>query len=213
MKRLQPVIWTKGTFLSPQHLQLQDRFLENLLQFHLDSLSFRPWGFRHAANQPGSPGGRSRWASPSASGILPDGLLFDIPGLRRRPAPEAAGRMLRAGPDHARRLPGRSALPRARLERGHRGTRESGARYRAEIELFRDENTGLSEKPVQVARKNLRLLAEGESLDGFSTLRVARVRRTRSRHVPSWIRASCRRCWISPPAITWSRSRAAWWRF
>ena len=46
MKRLQPVIWTKGTFLSPQHLQLQDRFLENLLQFHLDSLSFRPWGFR-----------------------------------------------------------------------------------------------------------------------------------------------------------------------
>ena len=38
MKRLQPVIWSKGTFLSPQHLQLQDRFLENLLQFHLDSL-------------------------------------------------------------------------------------------------------------------------------------------------------------------------------
>ena len=44
--------------------------------------------------------------------------------------------------------------------------------------MFRDENTGLSEKPVQIARKNLRLLAEGESLDGFSTLRVARVLRT-----------------------------------
>jgi type VI secretion system protein ImpJ len=29
-----------------------------------------------------------------------------------------------------------------------------------------------------VARKNLRLLAEGEALDGYSTLRVARVRRT-----------------------------------
>ena len=55
--------------------------------------------------------------------------------------------------------------------------RQGGARYRAEIELFRDENTGLSEKPVQIARKNLRLLAEGESLDGYSTLRVARVRR------------------------------------
>ena len=45
MKRLQPVIWSKGTFLSPQHLQLQDRFLENLLQFNIESLSFRPWGF------------------------------------------------------------------------------------------------------------------------------------------------------------------------
>jgi len=45
MKRLEPVIWSKGTFLTPQHLQLQDRFLENTLQFHLDALAFRPWGF------------------------------------------------------------------------------------------------------------------------------------------------------------------------
>ena len=36
MKRLQPVIWTKGTFLTPQHLQLQDRFLEDTLQFRLE---------------------------------------------------------------------------------------------------------------------------------------------------------------------------------
>ena len=57
-------------------------------------------------------------------------------------------------------------------------TREGGARYRAEIELFRDETPGLSEKPVQVARKNLRLLAEGENRDGYSTLRVARVQRS-----------------------------------
>jgi type VI secretion system protein ImpJ len=44
--------------------------------------------------------------------------------------------------------------------------------------MRRDENTGLAEKPLQVARKNFRLLAEGESLEGASTLRVARVRRT-----------------------------------
>jgi type VI secretion system protein ImpJ len=35
MKRLQQVIWTKGTFLTPQHLQIQDRFLENKHQFQL----------------------------------------------------------------------------------------------------------------------------------------------------------------------------------
>ena len=46
MTRLQPVIWTKGTFLSPQHLQIQDRFLESVLHFQLETLSFRPWGFR-----------------------------------------------------------------------------------------------------------------------------------------------------------------------
>ena len=45
MKQLQPVIWMKGTFLSPQHLQTQDRFLENTLRFQLESLAFQPWGF------------------------------------------------------------------------------------------------------------------------------------------------------------------------
>ena len=42
MKRLQPVIWMKGTLLSPQYLQTQDRFLENSLKFQLDGLSFGP---------------------------------------------------------------------------------------------------------------------------------------------------------------------------
>src|SRR4029077_10928392 len=84
MKRLQPVIWTKGTFLSPQHLQLQDRFLENLLQFHLESLSFRPWGFSQL--QISQEGLAAGWFGiSSASGILPDGLLFDIPGSDSAP--------------------------------------------------------------------------------------------------------------------------------
>ena len=33
MRQLQPVIWSKGTFLTPQHLQTRDRFLESVLQF------------------------------------------------------------------------------------------------------------------------------------------------------------------------------------
>ena len=44
MRQLQPVIWAKGTFLTPNHLQLQDLFLESLLAFRWDALNFRPWG-------------------------------------------------------------------------------------------------------------------------------------------------------------------------
>ena len=176
MKRLQPVIWTKGTFLSPQHLQLQDRFLENLLQFQLESLSFRPWGFASLSiSQEGLSAGVL--AISSASGILPDGLLFDIPSSDAAPPPKQLVDCFE--PDQTS-LDLYLALPQYR-ERGlnvANSPRESGARYRAEFELFRDENTGLTEKPVQVARKNLRLLAEGEALDGYSTLRIARVRRT-----------------------------------
>ncbi|HWC97729.1 MAG TPA: type VI secretion system baseplate subunit TssK [Candidatus Sulfopaludibacter sp.] len=176
MKRLQPVIWTKGTFLSPQHLQIQDRFLENLLQFHLESLSFRPWGFASLSiSQESLAAGL--FGISSASGILPDGLLFDIPNSDAAPPPKQLADCFE--PDQTS-IDLYLAVPHYR-ERGLNvatSAREGGARYRAEVELFRDENTGLSEKPVQVARKNLRLLAEGEALDGYSTLRTARIRRT-----------------------------------
>ena len=45
MRQLQPVIWSKGTFLSPQHLQAQERFVEDSARFYLDSLNPKCWGF------------------------------------------------------------------------------------------------------------------------------------------------------------------------
>src|SRR5262249_18519816 len=52
------------------------------------------------------------------------------------------------------------------------------ARYRAEVEMIRDENTGQSERPVVMARKNFRLLFEGETQEGSSILQVANIRKT-----------------------------------
>ena len=112
-----------------------------------------------------------------ASGILPDGLLFDIPGSDAAPPPKLLADCFE---QDQTTLDVFLAVPQYQ-ERGMNvasSARDGGARYRAEIELFRDENTGLSEKPVQVARKNLRLLVEGEAQDGYSTLQAARVRRT-----------------------------------
>jgi type VI secretion system protein ImpJ len=176
MKPLQPVIWTKGTILTPQHLQLQDRFHENLLQFHLDNLLFRPWGFSSIEiSQQALAAGT--FSISRCSGIMPDGLPFDIPDSDAAPPPkplvesfdadQTSGDFYLAVPQYRER--GVNVAPAARA---------GSIRYHAQVEYFRDENTGLSEKPVQVARKNFTLLAEGESREGYSALRVARVRRT-----------------------------------
>ncbi len=189
MKQLEPVIWTKGTLLNPQHLQIQDRFLENTLRFQLDALSFRPWGFESLRlDQEALAGGQ--FAITAASGIFPDGLLFDIPNSDSVPPPRTLADAFE--PDQET-LDVSLAIPNAR-EHGLNisGARRDGsARYRAELALVRDENTGLSEKAVQVARKNIRLLLEGESHEGNSTLHVGRIRRTPAglyqldpRHVP-----------------------------
>ena len=173
MKRLQQVIWTKGTFLTPQHLQIQDRFLENLLQFQIESLSFRPWGFRTLQiTQEGLAAGT--FGVSGASGIMPDGLLFDIPDSDDTPPPKLLAECFE--PDQTT-LDMYLAIPQYR-DRGLNvatSLRDAGSRFRAEIEMFRDENSGMAEKPVQVAHKNLRFLTESESREGYSTLRVARI--------------------------------------
>jgi len=174
MSRLEPVVWTKGTFLTPQHLQCQDRFLEDLLHFQSQSLTFRPWGFRtlqvnHAELAAGT------FAIVAASGIFGDGLTFDFPVSDRPPAPKPLADCFARDSNTADLW---LAVPAFHQRGLNLAPREADARYRAEIEMFYDENTGLSERPVQVARRNLRLLAGWDSREGYVTLAAGRVRRT-----------------------------------
>ncbi len=176
MKQLQPVLWTKGTFLTPQHLQLQDRFLEDSLNFRLQALKFCAWGFSEVVlDQELLADGQL--AISRASGIFPDGLLFEIPASDHPPPSKALAEFFDPG---VRDLDIYLTVPDYR-EKGLNVSavgRNGGSRYLAEITTVRDENTGTGEKPVQIARKNLRLLAANETREGSSGLRIANVQRT-----------------------------------
>jgi type VI secretion system protein ImpJ len=176
MKRLQPVVWSKGTFLSPQHLQIQDRFVESTLQFNLDALHFRPWGFRELRIDQERLAAGS-FAITSATGMFPDGMPFEIPASDPPPPARQLAACFEPGQDS---LDIYLVIPDYR-ERGLNvsGARQAAdARYVAEVAVVRDENSGQTEKPIQIARKNFRFLVEGESRQGNSSLRVARVTRT-----------------------------------
>jgi type VI secretion system protein ImpJ len=176
MRQLQPVIWAKGTFLTPQHLQFQDRFLESLLEFKLVALQFCPWGFAEiqidrAALSTGT------LLLTRAAGLFPDGLVFEIPDSD--PAPGARALAPSFAPDQEY-LSVYLAIPQHQ-DRGLNittGATSVDARYQAKITLRRDENSGLAEKPVQLAQKNFRLLLEGEPQQGSTTMRIGRVQKT-----------------------------------
>lgn len=176
IKRLQPVIWSKGTFLTPQHLQVQDRFIESALEFRVGALSFRPWGFSSLAIDQDALAAGS-FAISSAAGIMPDGMPFEIP--ESDPAPPVKSLTPFFDAEHAT-VDVYLAIPEFR-EHGQNvslSLQRADTRYRAEMAMVRDENTGVAERPVQYARKNFRLLAEGESRQGATALRAARVTRT-----------------------------------
>ena len=172
MRLLQPVIWAKGTFLSPQHLQAQDRFLEELLQFRTESLHFRPWGFdRLELDREALVGGNISVSA--ARGLFPDGLAFDIPGSDAPPPPKLIAPFFTGD---TRELDIYLAIPPA-VEGGMNvvgSGRNADTRYISDVVSLRDENTGLSEKPIQVARKNLRLLVDNEAREGTPALKVGR---------------------------------------
>ena len=176
MRQLQPVIWSKGTFLSPQHLQAQERFVEDTVRFYLDSLASKSWGFL-SLQFDAKALTEGNLAVMQASGVFPDALPVDIPASDAPPPSRRLEECFRDGrqtcmfylsiPEY---LPGGMNVS---LQRGRVSTR-----YLAHLQMMRDENSGSGEKPVQVARKNLQLLAEGENLEGSVLLPCARVIKT-----------------------------------
>jgi len=176
MRQLQPVIWSKGTFLTPNHLQLHDLFFESLLEFRWDALNFQPWGLlslqidREAL-------AAGNFKVESAAGIFPDGLLFDIPAADPAPAPKPLAQYLNSGQTS---LDIHLAVPPYRYGGLNVGgpSQKADTRYLAEVMSSPDENSGMNERQVQVARKNMRLLVDAEARAGTPALQVARVRKT-----------------------------------
>ena len=176
MRMLQPVVWSKGTFLTPQHLQAQDRFIESVLQFRIEALTFRPWGFSSLQiDQEKLAGGTI--AIHRAAGLFADGLPFDIPTADAAPPARQVGEFF--GPEQ-KTLEISLGIPDYRVSGINLSAPERSldTRYIAGVDMVRDENTGISEKPIQLARKNFRLLMEGEPHRGCAVLPCARVSRT-----------------------------------
>lgn len=176
MRQLQSVLWSKGVLLSPQHLQTQDRFLEGLIGFQLGSLTFCPWGFsRLEVDREALVGGVVKLNA--ASGIFPDGLLFDVPEPDTGPESKALeGHWI---PDQET-LTVSLAIPEYQFGDRNISSPEHVARTRYVSRMIhrRDENDGSAEKPIQVAGKNFLLVTESESSHGLSTMPAVRVRRS-----------------------------------
>jgi type VI secretion system protein ImpJ len=169
-------------FLTPQHFQTQDQYIENALQFRFAASHFANWGVI-GLNIDAEAVSNGLVRINDCKGIMPDGEPFDIPETDELPPSRSVG-------DHF--PPTRDSLdvflgipenrPRARNVTIPAGQpNPSGAppstRYLAETRMVTDENAGSEEKPVQVARRTFRLIFEDEYRDGFSTFRIAQITR------------------------------------
>jgi len=175
MRHMQPVLWTKGVLLTPQHLQTQDRYHEATLAFQVGVLAFCPWGLSRLAFDYEALSGGTLVVT-EATGRFSDGLLFDAPAGGPTPSPKTV--ISAFAPDQ------RSVLVSLAVPEYRPGARNVSrqnelavTRWQSDELLVRDETTGLNERPIQVAPPLLRLILEGESTEGFVTLPIARILR------------------------------------
>ncbi len=182
MKNLQRVVWSQGMFLTPQQFQAQDNYFDEALHFRLTHTSFANWGVASLDIDTDTLA-NGFFSVRSSSGLLPDGLPFEFPNPDRPPAGRALQDFLRPT---QRTLDVFLAIP----ERQPRGKNfdlaagagsapvpTSGSRFIADTRYQPDECDPSEEKPVQFASKNLRLLLEGENLDGYTAMRIAQITR------------------------------------
>jgi len=197
MKLLSRVVWAEGMYLAPQHFQAQNRYFEEAVQFATASLWKDAYGL--AACQLDADALRNGTVSLlNARGLFQDGLPFDIPECDPRPEPQnIAGDFLPAtdsltvGLGVPQWVAGRQNCD---LDEFPTGT----ARYTGTTEMVHDETTGLDAKPVQLGRKNLRVVVLPTKDARLLTLPIARVMRDTTGHfvydptfVPTSLRISC----------------------
>jgi type VI secretion system protein ImpJ len=178
MSRYRRVVWNEGMLLTPHHFQQTDNYHEDLLNTRIAALLPYAYGILDLQiNRDAITNGSVQLLS--CRGVMPDGLVVNIP----QTSPEPASRPIE---DHfsptADYLDVYLAVPASRV--GLSNFQPNGApatqsvRFLQDPKLVKDETTGDNEQQLAFARGNFRLIFGNESREGYSAVKIAQLRRT-----------------------------------
>lgn len=169
------IAWVEGMFLGPQHFQQLDRRWRGESAARL--LLARPFAqgiVRLGVDAEALGSGRLQLQELAA--VLPDGDLVQAPGVDSLPPSRNLKELFAA--EEQRQIvylaspEARPGVSRCRLPE-HTTVAESP--FHGEAVTVEDELQPGQEREVMVARRNLQLLLDSESRDGFLTMPIARV--------------------------------------
>lgn len=165
------VVWFEGLFMTPQHLQQQERFYEHLIGSRLSALSRDAWGVRRLViNERALQQGQV--VVESFDGIMPDGLPLEVTGAA---APPPRPIDVHFGPTD-QTLDLYLAVPQTR-EGVANTSRERDPRvrfYRAG-HVTHDLLADAEPLEVEYALPSVVLLFGDEAREGYDTIKVAEI--------------------------------------
>ena len=166
------VIWTEGMFLQPQHFQQHDRFLSMQAHSRFGIQQGHGWGFVSVALDSAALN-LGKIAVAGAVGVMPDGLVFDLPGQDAAPAAFDVGADVR---DELVVLAAVLQRPGVAESDAEADTGSMPPRYRsAEVEVGDTNVTGQRVAPIQIGRVALRVMLARDAQEGYATLGLCRI--------------------------------------
>lgn len=165
------VLWSEGMFLRTQHFQQAERYLEKLSRTNAQILQPLAWGFSTLEIDFGLLK-TGVFTLTRATGILPDGTPFDIPGDDDHPAPLAIPSDLRNLILFLALPVRRNGVADARIE----ATGDQPVRWIGQqVEVVDTVSGSGAPADLTVAKLDLALMHERQELAGYVTLPVARL--------------------------------------
>jgi len=174
MKFLSRVVWSEGMHLGPHHFQTQSRYFEDSLWFLSANLRRNPWGLLSLSLD--TEAVRNGLAIlRHASGVFPDGLIFDVPESDPAPLPINLGDLF--APTDSEIILSIAVPLRRDLGLDCDLGEGAGSRYSAEQRSLRDETICQDEYTIALGRKNLDLRSAAHVTPDAVSFPIARVLR------------------------------------
>ena len=169
--RFNPVAWTEGMFLRPQHLQHHDLFANERLRYHLHALDPFHWGVRELEFDEEALSDH-QIVILQLDAVLPGGTILRHPGnamLETREFDPSAERLdVHVGIRHI-------SATQANTAPSGNGTRD--VRYVVDTHDLPDFNRSGFDSPVELVHPNVRLFVTGEehALELHESFKIAEI--------------------------------------
>lgn len=175
--KMQKVVWFEGMKLDPHHFQQADRFNQFLLNSKINSINPNNWGIKDLQVDLAALSG-GNFGLVNCSGIMPDGLSFDMPNNDPLPKNRSFEELFSATSE---RLDVYLTIPNDNPSGNNCQINESGntnTRFSIQNVEMLDYNTGINLRTIGVAKPNFQFRFGDETLDEFSAIKIGEIIRS-----------------------------------
>ncbi|QQS36596.1 MAG: type VI secretion system baseplate subunit TssK [Ignavibacteriales bacterium] len=176
--KFQKVVWYEGMKLDPHHFQQADKYSQYYTNSRINTQNPNSWGLKELQFDDAAISGGS-FGLVRCSGVMPDGLLFDMPGNDPLPKNRNFDSLFSATSE---KLDVFLVIP-SEVAGGNNclldeSASNNNSRFTLQNFEMLDFNTGTNLRNVGVVKSNFQFRFGDENLEGFSSIKIGELARS-----------------------------------